>query len=176
MTFKELLSIMAPPQKPIDSGAGKAWPEIKSGLPFPSDYIEFINAYGSGRIADFIVVFNPFSNEQDINFFEQFKLILGDLDELNKSDPDYYTYPVFSMSGGLIPIGVTDNGDYIFWAAKSGEHSDLWRVAIVAARSPEVEYLNTGLVSTLAGLLAGTIKPTSFPSSFAKGVTRFDPI
>ena len=37
----------------------------------PSDYIEFINEYGTGRIADFIVIFNPFSKNEDVNFFEQ---------------------------------------------------------------------------------------------------------
>ncbi|BBE78303.1 glycohydrolase toxin TNT-related protein [Phytobacter diazotrophicus] len=36
------------------------WPLIEDNLSFPSDYVDFINTYGSGRIAEFIVIFNPF--------------------------------------------------------------------------------------------------------------------
>jgi len=93
---------------------GEVWPSIDERFSFPKDYIEFINVYGTGRIADFMVIFNPFSKNQDINFFEQKKIIIDDLGYLNNEDPEYFKYNLYPDINGLLPIGVTDNGDYIF--------------------------------------------------------------
>lgn len=43
MLINKLVTILASPVAPSDSGKGKKWPLIEDGLPFPSDYIEFIN-------------------------------------------------------------------------------------------------------------------------------------
>ncbi|WP_082416244.1 SMI1/KNR4 family protein [Pseudomonas sp. NBRC 111127] len=174
MAINKLTALMPSPQSPVDSGMGRKWPEIEQGLPFPSDYIDFINFYGSGRIADFILIFNPFSNNGHINFFDQFKFVLGDLKELMESDPDYYKYLIYPASGGLIPVGVTDNGDYIFWTVDSIEDSGSWGTAIVASRSPDVECFQSDLTTTLAGILSGGVKPSSFPDSFPSGIIKFD--
>lgn len=104
MLINKLVTILAVPFVSSDSGKGMKWPMIENGLPFPSDYIEFINEYGSGRIADFIVIFNPFSKNKDVNFFEQYKFILEDLNYLIKSDKDYYNYQLYPKDNGLIPL------------------------------------------------------------------------
>ncbi|MCG3646365.1 SMI1/KNR4 family protein [Pseudomonas putida] len=174
MAINNLTALMPSPQSPVDSGMGRKWPEIEQGLPFPSDYIDFINFYGAGRVADFILIFNPFSNNENINFFDQFKFVLGDLKELIESDPDYYNYLIYPASGGLIPVGVTDNGDYIFWTVDSIEDSDSWGTAIIASRSPDVEYFQSDLTTTLAGILSGGVKPNFFPDSFPSGMVKFD--
>jgi len=176
MAIKELTAMMPPPQAPVDSGVGKKWPEIEQGVSFPLDYIDFINFYGSGRIADFILIFNPFSSDPDINFFEQFKLVLSDLKELVESDSDYYDFSIYPAPGGLVPVGVTDNGDYIFWTVGSREDSDSWGTAIIASRSPDVEYFESDLTTTLTGALSGAVKSSSFPGSFPLGAVKFDVI
>lgn len=108
MLIKKLVTILASPVAPSDSGKGMKWPLIEDGLPFPSDYIEFINEYGSGRIADFIIIFNPFSKNEDVNFFEQYKFILEGLTYLIESNKDYYNYQLYPKDNGFIPLGVTD--------------------------------------------------------------------
>jgi hypothetical protein len=100
--------------------------------------------------------------------------VLGDLKELIESDPDYYNYLIYPASGGLIPVGVTDNGDYIFWTVDSIEDSDSWGTAIIASRSPDVEYFQSDLTTTLAGILSGGVKPNFFPDSFPSGMVKFD--
>lgn len=174
MTVDHLKTIMAPPQAPVDSGDGEKWPEIQPGLPFPSDYKAFVSTFGSGRAADFIVIFNPFIDCPDVNFFDQLQAILGDLNELNQCDPDYYSYPTFPAPGGLIPIGVTDNGDYIFWAGDPNIDSNSWKVAIISSRSPEVEYFDSGLTAFLTGFLSGAIKPMSLPEFIVEGEIKFN--
>jgi len=176
MLINKLVTILAVPFVSSDSGKGMKWPMIENGLPFPSDYIEFINEYGSGRIADFIVIFNPFSKNEDVNFFEQYKFILEDLNYLIKSDKDYYNYQLYPKDNGLIPLGVTDNGDYLFWVVNSKDNSELWTVAIIAARSPEVEYFDGGLTYFLEGLLKNKIKCKSFPDDFPPPVVKFESI
>ncbi|HYQ53130.1 MAG TPA: SMI1/KNR4 family protein [Pseudomonas sp.] len=176
MAINKLTALLPSPQAPVDSGVGKKWPEIEPGLSFPSDYVDFIRVYGSGRIADFLVIFNPFSDNQDINFFDQFKLILDDLEELNQSDSEYYSYPIYPAPNSLIPLGVTDNGDYIFWTANSTAESDSWGVAIIPSRSPDIEYFQMSLTTTLAEILSGNVRSSSFPDLFAAGIIRFDVI
>lgn len=176
MSINRLRTILAVPLDPSELGKGMKWPQIEYGLPFPSDYIEFINEYGSGRIADFIVIFNPFSKNEDVNFFEQYKIILEDFNYLIESDKDYYNYQLYPKDNGLIPLGVTDNGDYLFWVVNSRDNSELWTVAVIAARSPEVEYFDGGLTYFLEGLLNNKIKCKSFPDKFPPPVVKFESI
>jgi len=52
----------------------------------------------------------------------------------------------------------------------------LWTVAIIAARSPEVEYFDGGLTYFLEGLLKNKIKCKSFPDDFPPPVVKFESI
>lgn len=176
MSIHKLVTILAAPVPPSESGKGMKWPLFEDNLSFPSDYIDFINEYGSGRIADFIVIFNPFSKNEDVNFFDQYKFILEDLNYLIESDKNYYKYQLYPKDNGLIPLGVTDNGDYIFWVVKSKDNSDLWGTAIIPARSPEVEYFEGGLTNFLESLLDNKVKCKSFPDNFPPDVIKFESI
>lgn len=176
MPINNLISILTPPVSSSESGKVMKWPLIEDNLSFPSDYVDFINTYGSGRIAEFIVIFNPFSQNEDVNFFEQYKFILEDLNYLIESDSDYYKYQLYPKDNGLIPVGVTDNGDYIFLVVNSKGNSDLWGTAIIPSRSPEVEYSDNGLTTFLESLLANRVKYKSFPDSFPPDVVKFETI
>lgn len=172
--INKLINLLTPPEFPLESGAGMAWPFFEDQLAFPTDYIDFINVYGSGRIADFILIFNPFSKNENINFFEQNKLILEDLNYLIDSDRDYYKYQLYPKDNGLIPLGVTDNGNYIFWTATSKNNSELWGTAIMDPRSPDVEYFENNITILLEGLLEHKIKPKLFPDNFLPTTINFE--
>lgn len=176
MSINKIITILEPPVSPSESVKGIEWPLIEDKLNFPSDYIDFINLYGSGRIADFVVIFNPFSGDENINFFGQCKLILEDLNYLIESDKDYYKFSLYPENNGLIPLGATDNGDYIFWVVNSVDSSDLWETAIIPARSSEVEYFGSGLITLLESLLVGRVKSQSFPDDFPPDVVKFEKI
>lgn len=176
MSINSLTKIMPPPVNPVDSGAGMQWPSIDKGIEFPQDYVDFINNYGTGRIGEFLLIFNPFSGKEDLNFFEQFNMVLEDLRYLIESDSEYYNYPLYPTEGGLIPFGVTDNGDYLFWVFDSKKISNLWKVAIVAARSPEIEYLPWGMLEFIKEIATGEFKPNSFPKNTDFNNLGFSPV
>lgn len=174
MTIQGLVNVLTPPGSPFESGHGKRWPKFEGEIAFPADYIEFINVYGSGRIADFVVIFNPFSNDEGTNFFEQFKQVLEDFRFLEASG-GCYNYVVYPEAEGLIPVGVTDNGDYLFWVFDADINSDEWLTAMVSARSPEAEYFNCGLGRLLESVLSGEVKAKSLPDCFP-GLIDFEPL
>ncbi|MEQ9832953.1 SMI1/KNR4 family protein [Pectobacterium versatile] len=166
MAIPKLNSILVPPDFPYESGSVDTWPSIDEGTTFPNDYVGFISNYGTGRIANFIAIFNPFTQNNDLNFFEQKKLIIDDFNYLNNEDPDYFKYNLYPEKNGLLPIGVTDNGDYIFWVVSDLNNSDAWGTAIVASRSPDIEYFDENITSLLSGFLSRKIKADSFPNNF----------
>lgn len=73
-----------------------------------------------------------------------------------------------------MPVGATDNGDYIFWIVTDLKNSNAWKTAIIAARSPDVECFNKNITSLLSGILSRKIKADSFPSSFLTNNIGFD--
>ncbi|EOI3557127.1 SMI1/KNR4 family protein [Cronobacter dublinensis] len=139
---------------------------IPGSIKFPCDYVDFINTYGSGRIADFIVIFNPFSKDENVNFFERYNYISEDLGYLIGSGSDYYKYKLYPDDNGIIPVGVTDNGDYIFWVVTSKEKSNQWGTAVIPSRSPVVEYFECNLVSFIEQILDKSLKASSLPDDF----------
>ncbi|NIF19822.1 SMI1/KNR4 family protein [Pantoea sp. Cy-639] len=173
MSIQGLVRTLTPPPRPSESGVGITWPPLDSGMQFPRDFIEFITKYGTGRIADFILIFNPFSANEEVNFFRQKELILQDFRELIDSDSDYYSCKLYPETNGLVPVGVTDNGDYIFWVSNSKAESDEWTTAIIPARSPDVEYFDSDLTTLLERVLSKSIKCDSLLDEFPVAI-RFD--
>ncbi|EOV0648039.1 SMI1/KNR4 family protein [Cronobacter turicensis] len=171
--IKKLTQLLPPPAFSSDSGKGKTWPLIAGSINFPSDYVDFINTYGSGRIAEFIIIFNPFSNDENLSFFDQYNYILEDLNYLIESDKDYYKYKLYPEDNGLIPVGVTDNGDYIFWVVTSKENSEQWGTAIIPVRSPDVEYFECNLVTLIEQILDRSLKTRSLPDAFPSQSVSF---
>ncbi|MCX0498899.1 SMI1/KNR4 family protein [Erwinia billingiae] len=174
MSQFDLKTILIPPHLPSENGDKEVWPLIDNIFSFPDDYVDFTKSYGTGRIADFIALFNPFTKNDDLNFFEQKKLILEDFNYLIEEDANYYKYTLYPNKKGLLPVGVTDNGDYFFWVVSSTEDSNLWGTAIVASRSPDVEYFDESITSLLAGILSKKIKPDSLPGNFPYKQITFD--
>lgn len=176
MSLSDLKNILVPPHLPSENGDEEFWPAIDENIYFPDDYVSFTKIYGVGRIADFIALFNPFTKNSDLNFFEQKKLILDDFKYLIDEDPDYYKYPLYPNKDGLLPIGVTDNGDYFFWVVSNIHNSNLWGTAIIPSRSPDIEYFDENITSLLAGVLSGKIKAVSLPRDFPFKKITFDQI
>ncbi|MDC9616144.1 SMI1/KNR4 family protein [Xenorhabdus khoisanae] len=175
MSIERLKNILPLPVHPNENGEGEKWLLIDEQHVFPKDYIDFITQYGTGRIADFITIFNPFSADDDLNFFKQKEWIIEDFQSLVESDPDYYPFILYPDTNGLLPVGVTDNGDYIFWIVSSDD-SDSWNIAVIAARAPEVEYRQESFTDFLAGVLSRKIQCMSFPDSFPSKSIEFSSI
>ena len=173
MNLKNLKNILPLPAHSYKTGLNISWPLIDNIYSYPKDYIEFVTQYGIGKIDNFLTLFNPFIENDDLNFFKQKELVISDFSELNESDPDYYSFILYPNTSGLLPIGITDNGDYIFWVISSDD-SDLWSVAVVAARGSEVEYHQESIMSFIENILSKKICSMCFPKGFPSSKVIFD--
>ncbi|AWR58585.1 SMI1/KNR4 family protein [Proteus mirabilis] len=173
MDLKNLNNILPVPRHVYETGLNASWPLIDEKYSFPKDYIEFTTQYGIGKIDNFLTLFNPFIDNDNWNFFKQKKWIISDFSELNESDPDYYSFILYPDNNGLLPIGITENGDYVFWVITS-DNSDLWDIAVIATRDSDVEYHKGNLVSFIEGILSKKILSACFPKSFPSSNIIFD--
>lgn len=176
MSISQLKSILTPPALPNENGNGNHWPLIDEKIKFPEDYIEFISDYGTGRIADFIALLNPFAKNDELNFFSQKKLIIEEFDCLIQEDSDYYKYNLYPKPDGLLPVGITDNGDYLFWVVNDTQDSNSWGVAIIASRSPDVEFFNVNITTFIYSVLSNELNANSFPDGFSYNNIIFEKI
>jgi len=152
-----LLKIMPPPEHPVECGTWEDWAGVQSelGLRLPVDYKYFINSYGTGKISDFLYVLNPFSANAYLNLKQQIWLVLGGLRVTKQvSGSEEVPYPLYAEPGGLLPWGITDNGDTLYWLTR-GENPDKWTVVIGDARGPEWEEYDQYMVEFLAKVLLG---------------------
>lgn len=72
MVIDELFSLLPRPAQPSEQGSTSQWASVTSKLggPLPTDYMQFIDHYGSGTINSFLTVFNPFSANPHVNLLE----------------------------------------------------------------------------------------------------------
>lgn len=159
MSIAVLRSMMPPPavQQSFDA---RRWSEveIKLGVALPQDYKEFINSYGAGKIAGFISIFSPYSNNANLNIIEQLNRQSDVLREIALSG-EVLPYSIFPAKGGILPVGMTDNGDVIYLRTDTPK----WNVVVNEARGPEWESYDLSLVDFLVSILSGRVVCGIFP-------------
>ncbi len=163
MSGEELVHIAPPPGQPVD-GRGD-WSQVERSLcALPDDYKVLVGAYGAGSFDHFIWVLSPFSKNQYLNLIEQAKLAREAHESLRRdfSEPPYY--PFFPENSGLLPFGITDNGDYLYW--KTAGSPKNWPVIIGAAREPKYEIFKCSVSEFLADILSRRITCNIFPADF----------
>lgn len=77
---------MAPPSSPTEPGTGGDWGKVTStfGKPLPTDYMTFVDRYGSGEIGKWLTIFNPFSKNPNVNLLESFTSLLASIAALKE--------------------------------------------------------------------------------------------
>ena len=176
MSLAELERILPPPESKFEvASSPDEWKFVEStiGTVLPTDYKQFIDAYGSGSIDRFVSIFNPFSKNEHVNLVDAIRTKLDALRELQNEFESERKYFLFPDAGGLLPFGGTDNGDVFFW--KTSGEPDQWPVVVNESRAPEFEEFPTDMTSFLAGILTRTISSTIFPRAFPSQTARFVP-
>jgi hypothetical protein len=174
MAIENLISIMPPPEAPIEA-SGTTWVSVESavGTILPGDYRAFIEKYGSGRISGFVWIFNPFSKRQSINLVSQLSVQTDALKSLAQDFGEKCPYPLFPENDGLLPLGMTDNGDVIHWLTK-GKPND-WKIVVNEARGPRYEEFDSNLTSFLWEILTRASRCNLLPRDFPQGSPNFEP-
>lgn len=100
----------------------------------PDDYKQLISQYGTGRLSDFLYIFNPFAANEYFNLIHSGQKILAAQRELRKEFTEEFPFPLFPEPEGLFPCGSTDNCNYLYylyWYTKG----DL-RAIVIGSMSP----------------------------------------
>ena len=163
--LESLIKVIQPPKNPNEVGNLQGWIDVeeKLGIKLPNDYKEFIIAYGSGYIGDFLWVLNPFS--KDGNLIDNMNHFQWAYSELRKDFPEEYPRPPFPKNGSLITWGATDNGDYLFWIYDKNIEPNNWKIGITDMG--DREYLFDMNMSTfLKKLVKNEIQTEAFPEDW----------
>lgn len=169
MTIEALVQVLPPPEVPIASFSGSWGPvEAELGIRLPQDYKDFVRIFGSGYLLEFMGINVPY-------FWNPHMRLVSAVRAIYRSFGDYDDFGLllWPASGGLLPFGSTDNGDYLFW--KTEGDPDAWTVAIWSRGDVALEFLDCGLTEFLTGLVSGTNIPHCFPEDLLPCETLFEP-
>lgn len=174
MEINDLYSILPRPSRPVETGDDESWSRIakKVGTRLPIDYVYFINSYGTGRINDFLAVLNPFTAHTYLNLLEQIPRLLSGLRELREEDPEEYPYPLYFEPCGLLPWGISDDGDIFCWLTEGSP--DQWHVVTVPRQSG-VELFEVTMVKFIEHALRGQVESSAIPTDFSEHGPSFIP-
>ncbi|WP_329369797.1 SMI1/KNR4 family protein [Streptomyces sp. NBC_01483] len=128
------------------------------GFQLPLDYKEIVYTYGRGSFAEFIHVFQPGSSlpAVDIKVAPS-----GILETLRFVETQGFPMPVVLDS--LFPVGVSDNGNYVFWRMDPLDSPDEWEIVVNEPRGDRWEFFEGNLTSLLVAVFSGARKVSMFP-------------
>ena len=124
----------------------------------------------------FLWIFNPFSDNENLNLIKQTKDHTTQYRWAKRElGEEYCPFPIFPEPGGLLPFGVTDNGDVFFWLTDS-DNPNHWKIVINETRSAEFELYDKKLTEFLVGIVNGQIESQIFPREFVDLTKLFIPV
>ena len=171
MTIQKLLDVLKPPSQPAEVGNPDSWVDLEKNINslLPSDYKSFLSHYGTGWVGHFIIIWNPFAENDYVNYIYRLNEFLTDVKMTKQDRPvseidDLFPLPFFPDEAGLLPFGSSVNGDTFFWRT-NGKPKE-WRIAINRIRSSNYEIHDMSLVDFIYNLqlakLDTFIKKTNF--------------
>jgi hypothetical protein len=171
MSIETLIHITTPPVEPWETGTSKNWEKIEKrlGLQLPQDYKAFIDTYGTGNFDDFIIVYNPFAQNEYLNLFYALDTF-HQADEQTRllGDPVWtavHPFELYPAPNGLLPWGCTTNiGDTIFWQISGPPET--WETIFYNLRSGEHEVWKYPMSEFLSRLFTRQIESVLLPKDF----------
>ena len=166
MAIDELLTVVSPPDKPLDGGDAIEWDkkERQLGTALPSDYKDFIAHYGTGVLCGFIRVFNPFAQSEYTDLVSSAKRINSMNYSLKESEGQKFPFAVFPDPSGLLPWGTDDNGNYYYWLTEG--QPDKWVVVVGAGRHAKWQRFDLPMTSFLTRAIRREVVCDIWPSDF----------
>ncbi|WP_146206992.1 SMI1/KNR4 family protein [Streptomyces tirandamycinicus] len=123
--LKQLLGMPLPRRWSPDD-----WTEVESyvGSPMPSDFKAFLDTYGTGVIAEELVVFHPHGSSP---LLERMRRIHESFAGSRERRPDDFPHPFHPEPGGLISWGYDYGGDEHFFLPCNPD-PDRWTIVTMA--------------------------------------------
>ena len=161
--LERLGRLLPPPADPVEPGRPDGWPAVEAtlGTRLPGDFKGFTELYGSGKVDDFLYLFNPFTQGLDGNLVVEKDRVLAAYRQTRARFPERLAWPPFPEPGGVLPLGRTDNGDELYWVTDGDP--DRWSVALVEARAALQELHPMPVTGLLAALAANQLTSRVLP-------------
>lgn len=174
MIIDDLIKLLPEPKNPVEIGLGQDWGRITNlfGKPLPGDYMSFIDKFGSGEIGGWLTVFNPFSSNRNISLIEQFFFALSSLSALKEEFPETCPYPLMFEPGGLLPWGISIDGDLFCWLTTGV--SGKWQIVVIGRHSEPEEY-DFPMCKFIEQCIDGVISPMAIPQGWSNANIGFVP-
>ncbi|SDZ72568.1 SMI1/KNR4 family protein [Selenomonas ruminantium] len=145
------------------SHSKEEWERIQAehNIKFPLDYIDYINAYGLGAVGGFLWIYSPWSNNDSLNLFA------ARPKALEGCSPFCVECLVSTNSSTdcLVPLGRTDNDDYIFWL-KTDNEQEQWHLILCDGHSTKYFEYAMSITEFLAGIIRGTVQCDLLPDEW----------
>lgn len=136
--------------------------EARLNTALPDDYKAFVASY-EPNVDDFLWILHPSTNK-NLDLVTQAEEQVAAQRTMRGTQPREVPYPLYPEPGGLLPWGVTDNGDVCFWIT-NGDPSR-WVVAINESRGPEWYEFPASMTEFVFALLAQEVRVPFFPDDF----------
>lgn len=165
-----LMRILPPPVTSVEAVSEQEWQSVEKvlGMELPDDYKAFISRYGAGAIDGFLWVLSPFAANRNLNLFDEGK---AKLDALKRLRYESVPYPLYPDANGIIPWGVTDNGDVLYWIC-NGTPSH-WTIVVNESRGPLWREYELSMSEFLEKLVSRDLVVDVFPDDFPSPVCKF---
>jgi hypothetical protein len=151
----QLKRLVPPPAQPVNASGSWAPFEAELGICFPSDFKEYIGAYGDGEWGGFLMPVNPLAYPTPKAYRSWLEIYLAADREARTSCPDEYAGPIFPEKSGRMPWAQTGNGDVLWWQTTGSPES--WTVIAWESRGPDHEYFDLQTIEFLYDWLTGKI-------------------
>lgn len=171
MSIVRLKEVLPPPVEACENSGQWSQVEERIGISLPADYKEYIRTFGTGCVGGFLWIFNPFADNVRLNLSMQLDGIFKTEENLKRNYGSMFPLPLFPTSGGLLPVGLTDNGDYVSFMTEGPAES--WPIIVTDSREPEWERFNLQLTDFLTAILTRERTCGIFPRAFPPPNPRF---
>jgi hypothetical protein len=169
----DLIRLVPPPMRPRPRSVDWVAVEQRLGHSLPDDYKALVVAYGPGRFAQFIHIYQPHNATEAVDLESQINSARWALEYLRQTGESipYAT----NENTGLVAIGRTDNGDVLYLVRRPIDDPNGWIVTVNEARGDTWDEFDGGITSFLTEVLSGRRRVVVFPDGFAGERPRFEP-
>jgi hypothetical protein len=151
------MDVIPPPARPFEAYAGPWEPiEAELGTPLPQEYKDIVRVYGSGQFLEFFGLYMPKSRDRWVRLATAVPSACSAFED-DKDLP----FALWPAPGGLVPIGQTDNGDYLF--LRPSDSLTSWEVVVWDRGDLDFRAINCGLTDFIVGLATGKLKAEPMP-------------
>ncbi|MEU6170016.1 Lsr2 family DNA-binding protein [Streptomyces tanashiensis] len=174
MTSLTALTGLCPPPAVVPPAPD--WPQVEDtlGTDLPQDYKDLITTYGPGQFCGFITLYQPHAPSEWADLTGPMPARLrGQIEEVRQAARNPWQLP--HSPENLLAMGVTGNGDYLFWVTQPADTPNEWTVAVnEALRAPWFTYKGS-LTEFLVSVLSGTASVPMFPKDLLDRTPAFTP-